>query len=217
MGRAGSTSRSYRLNPPVGCEHPLVAARRPADRRADPAASAVPRRTCGGAMGGRRSRRLLPYLLLLFSLALDGTAADRPARLSARLHRAASSPARPTACSCPSGSIITAGSSRCWRSAWRRLPIPSGSAAALMLGISTALSLAIGLEMIIYLAIVGRGDRAVLGRRSPKSATGCALMHCRWAAGTALGFLVFASYDNRAPVCDACRRSGCRMHCSAAR
>ena len=57
--------------------------------------------------------------------------------------------------------------------------------------------------MIIYLAHRRRGDGAVLGRRSRRSATGCALMRCRSAAGTALCFLIFASYDNRAAVCDA--------------
>jgi hypothetical protein len=35
--------------------------------------------------------------------------------------------------------------------------------------------------------------------------------------GTALGFLLFASYANRQAVCDACRRCGCPTRCSAAR
>jgi hypothetical protein len=70
------------------------------------------------------------------------------------------------------------------------------------LGLSTALSLSIGLEMIIYLAIAAAvtvlfwvqdaDQRDRLGA--------CALS---LSAGTALAFVVFASYDNRHPVCDA--------------
>ena len=70
------------------------------------------------------------------------------------------------------------------------------------LGMSSALSLAIGLEMIIYLAIAAavtvlswvqdREERERLG------AYALAL-----SAGTALAFLIFASNDNRHPVCDA--------------
>jgi len=72
----------------------------------------------------------------------------------------------------------------------------------LTLGISTALSLAIGLEMLVYLAIAGvamvlfwvadREERERLG------AYAIAL-----GGGTAAAFLVFASYANRLPVCDA--------------
>jgi len=69
-------------------------------------------------------------------------------------------------------------------------------------GLATAASLTIGLEMLPYLAIVGAGtvlrwvadrDEAVRLR-----SYGAAL-----AAGSAVGFLLFASYDNRAAVCDA--------------
>ncbi len=70
------------------------------------------------------------------------------------------------------------------------------------LGITTALSLVIGLEMLIYLALAAAAmtlfwvadanERARLG--------GYAIM---LAGGTALGFLLFVSYANRGPVCDA--------------
>jgi hypothetical protein len=69
-------------------------------------------------------------------------------------------------------------------------------------GLATALSLSIGLEMLIYLALAGAA--MVLfwvwdtEERRRLSAYAVSL-----GGGTALGFLVFASYANRAPVCDA--------------
>ena len=70
------------------------------------------------------------------------------------------------------------------------------------LGLATALSLSIGLELLIYLAIAGAAtvlfwidDR---DERRRISAYGVTL-----AGGTGLGFLVFASYANRQAVCDA--------------
>jgi hypothetical protein len=72
----------------------------------------------------------------------------------------------------------------------------------LLLGITSALSLAIGLEMIIYLALAGVAmvlfwvDDADEKERLRAYALSIS-------AGTALSFLVFASYDNRQAVCDA--------------
>jgi hypothetical protein len=72
----------------------------------------------------------------------------------------------------------------------------------LTLGISSALSMAIGLEMIIYLAVLGVVtvltwvDEA--GERDRLRAYAVSL-----GGATALGFLLFASYDNRNAVCDA--------------
>ena len=70
------------------------------------------------------------------------------------------------------------------------------------LGIATALSLSIGLELLIYLAILGTAtvlfwidDRDEKRRLSAYAVT--------LAGGTALGFLVFASNVNRQVVCDA--------------
>ncbi len=70
------------------------------------------------------------------------------------------------------------------------------------LGIATALSLAIGLEMIIYLALGGAAmvlfwvnDAAERRRLATYAAT--------LAGGTGLGFLLFASNANRLAVCDA--------------
>ena len=70
------------------------------------------------------------------------------------------------------------------------------------LGVSSALSMAIGLEMIIYLAILGVVsvltwvDDAAERERLRAYAVSLG-------GATALGFLLFASYDNRNAVCDA--------------
>lgn len=69
-------------------------------------------------------------------------------------------------------------------------------------GIASAVSLWIGLELLIYLAIAGAA--MVLfwvhdaGEKRRLAAYAASL-----SGGTALGFLVFASYANRQPVCDA--------------
>ena len=69
-------------------------------------------------------------------------------------------------------------------------------------GVATALSLAIGLELLIYLALAGCAqvlfwidDRDQRRRLAAYALT--------LSGGTALSFLLFASYANRAAVCDA--------------
>ncbi len=70
------------------------------------------------------------------------------------------------------------------------------------LGITTALSLAIGLEMIIYLALAGAAVALFwvvdAGERRRAIAYAASL-----GGGVAFSFLVFASYANRMAVCDA--------------
>src|SRR5690348_11894231 len=144
---------------------------------------------------------LLPYLLLLYSLALT----------SRRL-------IHPLAYPLAFLALIFAGSANGmfmperidhhgWQLALLALSIasiadPQRVRGGLVLGISSALSLAIGLEMIIYLALAGAAmvlfwvaDR---GERERLSAYAVSM-----SGGVALCFLVFASYDNRAAVCDA--------------
>jgi len=79
---------------------------------------------------------------------------------------------------------------------------PNKVRGGLTLGIATALSLSIGLEMMIYLGIAGAAMVlfwvADTAERERLRAYALAL-----SAGTAVGFLVFASYDNRLAVCDA--------------
>jgi hypothetical protein len=79
---------------------------------------------------------------------------------------------------------------------------PKRARGGVLLGVATALSLAIGMEMLLYFAIAGGVtvvwwifDRAQARRLF---AYGVAL-----GGGCAFAFLVFASYANRAPVCDA--------------
>ena len=105
--------RNYRMNPPFGANihwsrlvdlpiAGLILALRP---------------FLGGAGAERWAvaiAPMLPYLLLLFSLALTARRLIGPRPI--RSHSSPScSPARPTACSCRSASITTAGSSRCSR------------------------------------------------------------------------------------------------------
>ncbi len=72
----------------------------------------------------------------------------------------------------------------------------------LVLGITSALSLAIGLEMIIYLAIAGVAMVLFwvvdVEERERLRAYALAIT-----AGMAFSYLVFASYDDRSAVCDA--------------
>lgn len=72
----------------------------------------------------------------------------------------------------------------------------------LTLGVASALSLAIGIEMLVYLALAGASvalfwviDRDERSRLASYAVT--------LAGGTALAFLLFASHDNRRIICDA--------------
>jgi hypothetical protein len=69
-------------------------------------------------------------------------------------------------------------------------------------GMATALSLVIGLEMIIYLALIGVAQVLfwVVDPGERKRLLGYA---ASLVAGTAIGFLIFASEANRSAVCDA--------------
>ena len=72
----------------------------------------------------------------------------------------------------------------------------------LLLGAATAVSLTIGLEMLLYLAAAG-GVVALMWVRDRGEAPRLAAYGASLAAGCGLGFLLFASYDNRLAVCDA--------------
>jgi hypothetical protein len=70
------------------------------------------------------------------------------------------------------------------------------------LGVATALSLAIGLEMLIYLAIAGVAMAAFwIADRAERERLGAYAVTL--GGGIALAYLGFASYDNRGAVCDA--------------
>lgn len=79
---------------------------------------------------------------------------------------------------------------------------PRRARGGLILGGATALSLAIGLELLIYLAVIGAAA-ALMWVRDPREATRLVTYGASLGGGCALGYLLFASYDNQAPVCDA--------------
>jgi hypothetical protein len=192
--------RNYRLNPPFGANIHW-------SRLVDlPIAGLILglRPFLGGAAAERWAvaiAPLLPYLLLLFSLALTAR------RLLG-----------PTAYPLAFLTLFFAGSTNGmfmperidhhgWQLALLALSIsaiadPKRVRGGLTLGISSALSLAIGLEMMIYLALAGvamvlfwvdgRDERERL--RAYAASLG---------SGTALAFLLFASNDNWRAVCDA--------------
>jgi len=72
----------------------------------------------------------------------------------------------------------------------------------LTLGISTALSIAIGIEMIIYLALAGAAV-ALFWVVDPDERRRAAAYAVSLGGALALSFLLFVSYANRGPVCDA--------------
>ncbi|MCF2514793.1 AcrB/AcrD/AcrF family protein [Sphingomonas sp. G124] len=71
-----------------------------------------------------------------------------------------------------------------------------------VLGIASGLSLAIGLEMMIYLALLG-GATVLLWVADREQRRRLAAYAGSLVATTCLGFLIFASYANRHAVCDA--------------
>jgi len=79
---------------------------------------------------------------------------------------------------------------------------PRRSRGGATLGVATALSLSIGLEMLIYLGLAGIA-MVLFWIREPDERRRLATYAVTLAGGTGLGFLVFASYANRAPICDA--------------
>ncbi len=144
---------------------------------------------------------LIPYLLLLFSLSLT-------------IRRLVDPRAYPLAFL----ALFFAGSTngmfmpeRIDHHGWQLALVALGVSAmtdrnrvrgGLVLGLSTALSLAIGLEMLIYLALAAAAmalfwvdDRDERGRLAAFAVT--------LSGGTALAFLIFASNANRLAVCDA--------------
>ncbi len=79
---------------------------------------------------------------------------------------------------------------------------PKRARGGLTAGIFTGLSLAIGLEMLIYLAIAG-AVQVLSWVVRPEQRERVAAYAVSLAASTGLGFLLFASEANRALVCDA--------------
>jgi hypothetical protein len=79
---------------------------------------------------------------------------------------------------------------------------PKRARGGAILGAATAASLTVGLEMLLYLAVAGAAA-ALMWVRDGGQARRIATYGASLAGGCALGYLLFASYANRAPVCDA--------------
>jgi hypothetical protein len=199
-GQSWYDLRQYRLNPPYGANIHW-------SRLVDlPIAGLILglRPFLGGAGAERWAvaiAPLLPYLLLLFSLALTA-------------RRLVGGAAYPVALL----TLFFAGSTNGmfmperidhhgWQLALLALSLsaiadPKRVRGGLTLGISTALSFAIGLEMLIYLALAGAAMVLFwvddLDQRERLRTYAVSL-----GGGTALAFLIFASNDNWFAVCDA--------------
>ena len=192
--------RQYKLNPPFGADMHW-------SRLVDlPLAALILllRPFLGGADAERTAAAIapmLPYVVLLFGLALTAR------RLI-----------DPRAFLLPIVAMIVAGLANSmfmpdrldhhgWQLAFLSLSIagladPRRVRGGLTVGISTALSLAIGLEMVIYLAIAGAATVLFWvadGNQRPRLLAYSASV----GGGTALAFLLFASNANRAALCDA--------------
>ncbi|WP_029941444.1 hypothetical protein [Sphingomonas astaxanthinifaciens] len=79
---------------------------------------------------------------------------------------------------------------------------PDRRRGGLTVGVATAISLSIGLEMLIYLALAGVAQ-VLMWVADPRERERLGAYAVSVAGGCAAGFLLFASYANRAPVCDA--------------
>jgi hypothetical protein len=79
---------------------------------------------------------------------------------------------------------------------------PKRARGGVVLGVATGLSLAIGLEMLIYLALLG-GATVLLWVADRDQRRRLATYAGSLVAMTSFGFLLFASYANRLAVCDA--------------
>lgn len=192
--------RQHRLNPPFGADIHW-------SRLVDlPLAGLILliRPLLGGAEAERLAvavAPLLPYLLLLFGVALTARRLIHPAAFVLAFI-----------------ALFSAGSTngmfmptRIDHHGWQLallsfavagLADPKRARGGATLGIATALSLSIGLELLIYLALAGAAtvlfwidDRDEKRRLAAYAVT--------LAGGTALGFMAFASYANRLAVCDA--------------
>ena len=79
---------------------------------------------------------------------------------------------------------------------------PKRARGGALLGVATSLSLAIGLEMMLYLALAG-GMTVIRWLIDPGQARRLVTYGASLAGGCSAAYLAFASYANSAPVCDA--------------
>ena len=158
---------------------------------------------------------MLPWLLLMFVAGADRAAADRPQRLSARLarHLLRRLDQRHVFARADRSSRLAARVPRlerrlgCRPQARARRPDARNLQRPVARHRAGDDHLPRGRR---------RGAGAVLGRR-PGRARSARAYALSLAGGTALGFLLLASNDNRSRCATPCRRCGCRMPCSAGR
>ncbi|URD60315.1 AcrB/AcrD/AcrF family protein [Sphingomonas sp. KRR8] len=144
---------------------------------------------------------LLPYLPMCMGLALTARRLIHPAAFPlafAALFFAAST----------NGMVMpTRIDHHGWQLAMLALTIagvadPDGKRGGLVAGAASAFSLSIGLESLIYIALAAAAQVLMwVDDRSQRERM--ATFAVSLAAGCTVGFLLFASYANRAPVCDA--------------
>jgi hypothetical protein len=79
---------------------------------------------------------------------------------------------------------------------------PRKARGGVTLGVASALSLVIGLEMLLYLAVAGVSV-GLFWVRDPAEARRLAAYGVSFAGASALGFLIFGSNDNWSAMCDA--------------
>jgi hypothetical protein len=192
--------RDYRMNPPYGANIHW-------SRLVDlPIAGLILglRPILGGAAAERWAvaiAPMLPYLLLLFSIAITARRLINPV-------------AYPLAIL----AMIYAGSTNGmfmperidhhgWQLALLALSMagladPQKVRGGIVLGVSSALSMAIGLEMIIYLAVAGAAT-VLFWVADPNERDRLRAFAVALTGATTICFLLFVSYDNRAAVCDA--------------
>ena len=79
---------------------------------------------------------------------------------------------------------------------------PKRARGGLIVGAATAVSLSIGLELLVYLAALGAAI-GLMWVRDQEEGPRLVTYGASLAGGCAFGYLTFASYDNQQPVCDA--------------
>lgn len=79
---------------------------------------------------------------------------------------------------------------------------PRRARGGMLIGAASAVSLTIGLELLVYLALFGAAV-ALMWIRDAAEGRRLVTYGASLAGGCALGYLLFASYANRQPVCDA--------------
>ncbi|WP_344708398.1 AcrB/AcrD/AcrF family protein [Sphingomonas humi] len=144
---------------------------------------------------------MLPYVVLLFGIALTARRLISPAAFVAAFVAlyfagATNGMFMPTRIDhhgwqLASLSLVIAG-----------LADPDRRRGGLTVGLASAFSLSIGLEMLIYLALAGAAQ-VLMWVSDARERDRLLSYAASISGGCAVGFLLFASYDNRAPVCDA--------------